>query len=72
MSNNTQFTVKNFQKGWSNTPKGLLSVVQDEINDSNGWSISTFYARKKGTRKFRDLEAESIKAIFKKYHIRFK
>lgn len=72
MKNNTPFTVKRsprvhndgFQKAFYNLPHHELNAVKDELMDLLGWSIASFYYKKRGFAPIRENEAPVIKAIF--------
>lgn len=77
MKNNTAFMVKRspivhndgFQQAFYNLPHHELNSVKDELMDSLGWSIASFYYKKRGVAPIRENEIPVIESIFSGFGI---
>lgn len=77
MQNNTKVTVRRspivhsdgFAKAFYNLPHHELNAVKDELMDSLGWSIASFYYKKRGFAPIRENEIPVIESIFSGFGI---
>jgi hypothetical protein len=60
---------KCFRAGYDHLPRIHQGPVKNEIMKSLGWSYVTFYNKRKGAVKIRELEMSMIENIFSVYHI---
>ena len=58
-----------FQSAWEKLPINKRELVQSEIMERLGISVTTFYNKCSGRSKIRKTEIPFIKKIFKKYKI---
>jgi hypothetical protein len=77
MGNNTVLTAKRspkvhsdgFEKAFSSLPYGAISPVRITLMENIGWSIATFYYKKRGVSPIRQDEVSVVEAIFEGFGI---
>lgn len=77
MQNYTLLTVKRsprvhkdgFEQAFYNLPHHELNAVKDALMDSLGWSIASFYYKKRGVAPIRENEIPVIESIFSGFGI---
>ncbi len=65
--NNT--TNKGFKKAYNLLPAGEQTKVRKKIQETCGWTTSTFYLRLKGETSLRPLERIALESIFNAWDI---